>query len=137
MKVSWKFALPLCIGVIGGAAIVEGLHAQTKSPVLYIVEISDITNAEAFKAVSGRSNAAAGNRVTKLGGHYVARTDHITALDGTALLAAGGADADHRGHPRRGSHVRQVPRRRDRDRMPWPASKRARRWSTPPDRSPT
>jgi uncharacterized protein (DUF1330 family) len=62
---------------------VQGIHAQTKSSVLYIVEVSEVTNAEAFKAVSGRSDAAAGDRITKMGGRYVARTDRITAVDGT------------------------------------------------------
>jgi len=83
MKVNWKIALPLCVGLIGGAAIVQGLHAQTQSPVLYIVDISEVVNAEAFKAVSGRSNQVAGDRVKVLGGRYVARTDSITAIDGT------------------------------------------------------
>jgi hypothetical protein len=53
MKVNWKIALPLCVGLIGGAAIVQGLHAQTQSPVLYIVDISEVVNAE------GQSLAAA------------------------------------------------------------------------------
>jgi hypothetical protein len=41
------------------------------------------TKSRAFLAVSGRSNQAAGDRVKALGGRYVARTDSITAIDGT------------------------------------------------------
>lgn len=82
MRLNWKLAVALCVGLVGGAALAEGLRAESKS-VLYIVEIEDIANADAFRAVTGRSDASAGDRVTKMGGRYVARTDRITAVDGS------------------------------------------------------
>jgi uncharacterized protein (DUF1330 family) len=46
-------------------------------------DISEITDPAGFKAVGGRSQTAAADRVQKLGGRYVARTENITAVDGT------------------------------------------------------
>ena len=80
---SKKLALTLLAGVALGAAAVHGLHAQATPPVLYVVDISEVKGAAAFAAVAGRSNAAAGERLKRLGGRYVARTDKITAVDGT------------------------------------------------------
>jgi uncharacterized protein (DUF1330 family) len=49
-----------------------------------VVDISNVTDPEAWKAVGGRSNAAAAALLKDFGGHYISRTDNITALDGTA-----------------------------------------------------
>jgi len=83
MKINHKMALTLLGGIALGAAAVQGLHAQAKPPSLVVVDISDITDPEGFKAVGGRSNAAAQAVFKDLGGSYIARTPNITALDGT------------------------------------------------------
>jgi uncharacterized protein (DUF1330 family) len=82
MKTSYAIALAILAGV-GGAAAVQTLHAQGKPPVYVVTDISEITDPEGFKAVGGRSQTAAADRVQKLGGRYVARTENITAVDGT------------------------------------------------------
>jgi uncharacterized protein (DUF1330 family) len=81
---NWKVAIAMGAGLLGGAAFVQALHAQAKGPILYVVDISEINDAEAFKAVGARSNQSAGTRITNLGGKYVVRTDKITAIDGPA-----------------------------------------------------
>ena len=84
MPWNWKTAMTLALGLVGGAAIVEILHAQASPPTLVITEIAEINDAAGFAPVGGRSNAEATARIQKLGAKYVARTDKITALDGTA-----------------------------------------------------
>jgi uncharacterized protein (DUF1330 family) len=55
---------------------------QAKPPAIVVVDISDITDPEGFKAVTQRANANT-TKAVDLGGRYIARTDKITALDGT------------------------------------------------------
>jgi len=70
-------------GVAIGATAIQGLHAQAKPSSLVVVDISEITNPEGFKVVAQGSPERTAN-MQKFGGHYVARTQNITALDGTA-----------------------------------------------------
>ena len=84
MRSNWKFAMTLALGLAGGAAFVEFLHAQASPPTLVITEIAEVNDAAGFSAVGGRSNADAAARNQKLGAKYVARTQNITSLDGTA-----------------------------------------------------
>ena len=67
---------------VGGAAI-QGLHAQAKPPVYFVIEINKITDAEGFKAVTQIPTGGA-DVAKELGGHYIARTNKITAVDGGA-----------------------------------------------------
>ena len=83
MKTPHVIGLSMLAGAALGAVAIQGLHAQAKPPSLVVVDISDITDAEGFKAVGGRSNAAAMAVFKDLGGSYIARTPNITALDGT------------------------------------------------------
>jgi len=48
-----------------------------------IIEINKINDVEGFKAITQRPRGGA-DVAKELGGHYIARTDKITALDGTA-----------------------------------------------------
>ena len=83
MKTQYMIALGMLAGVGLGAAAVQGLHAQAKPPAYFVIEINKITDPEGFKVITQRP--AGGADVAKeLGGHYIARTDKITALDGTA-----------------------------------------------------
>lgn len=80
-------SIPLGLAMLAGAAIgataVNGLHAQAKAPGAYaVVDISEVTDPEAWKAVTQRPTS--GTAGVAQGGHYIARTDNITALDGTA-----------------------------------------------------
>ena len=65
------------------AVAVQGLHAQAKPPAYLVIEINKVTDAEGFKALTQRPRGGA-DAAKELGGHYIARTDKITALDGTA-----------------------------------------------------
>ena len=73
--------LAIVLGVAFGAAVVQGLHAQAAPPVYVVVEISDITHPEGFKAVLAKSGS---ETLAPFGGRYVIRTEKITPLDGTA-----------------------------------------------------
>lgn len=84
MKVNYKIALTLLAGIALGAAAIQGLHAQAKPPSYVVVDISEITDSEGYKAIGQRSNAAAAAVFKDLGGKYIARTDRIIALDGNA-----------------------------------------------------
>jgi uncharacterized protein (DUF1330 family) len=89
--------IAMLAGVAIGATVVNGLHAQGKAPGVYaVVEINDITDPEGFKVVTQRP--AASTATVMQGGHYIARTDKINALDGTppkryVLIAFDSAEA--------------------------------------------
>jgi uncharacterized protein (DUF1330 family) len=82
MKTNYKLALTLLAGAALGATAMQGLHAQAKPPAIVVVDIGDITDPEGFKAVTQRPTAS--TATVMQGGRYIARTDKITALDGTA-----------------------------------------------------
>ena len=81
MKVNRRLLLTLLVGSALGAAAIQALHAQVKPPVYVVVDISDITDPEGFKAIPPKSGP---ETLAPFGGRYVIRTEKITALDGTA-----------------------------------------------------
>ena len=78
--------LGIIAGTVIGAAVVSGLHAQTKPPVFLITEI-DVTNPEAYgKEFAPKAQAtikAAGARFLLIGGAAGAGAKPITAIAGT------------------------------------------------------
>jgi uncharacterized protein (DUF1330 family) len=72
--------LALLAGVAIGATAIQGLHAQAQPPAIVVVDISQVTDPEAWKAVTQRPTAS--TETVKQGGRYITRTDKITALDG-------------------------------------------------------
>jgi uncharacterized protein (DUF1330 family) len=79
MKQRIALGLTLLAGVAIGATAIQGLHAQATPPTYVVIDISDITDPEGFKALlpkAGPANAA-------FGGKFIMRTDKITAVDGT------------------------------------------------------
>src|SRR5580704_4793911 len=71
--------LAMLAGGAIGATAVSALQAQGKAPGAYaVVDISAITNADVFKNVV----AKAGPAMQDSGGHFIARTDKITNIDG-------------------------------------------------------
>jgi len=82
VKTQYAVTLSILAGIGLGAAAVQGLHAQAKPPAFMIIEINKINDVEGFKAITQRPRGGA-DVAKELGGHYVARTDKITALDGT------------------------------------------------------
>jgi uncharacterized protein (DUF1330 family) len=75
-------ALALLAGAAFGATAIQGLHAQAKPGAIVVVDISEITDPEGFKVVPASPQASPAG-LAALGGHYIARTDNITAFDGT------------------------------------------------------
>ena len=84
MKTRYTVALAMLAGIAIGATAIQGLHAQAKPPVYAVVDVSEITDPEGFKAIGQRSTAEAAAVFKALGGRYITRTDKITAIDGTA-----------------------------------------------------
>ena len=84
MKTQYTVALAMLAGVGVGGAAIQGLHAQAKPPALVVVDISEITDSEGFKAIAQRTDGAAMAVFKDLGGRFIARTQNITALDGIA-----------------------------------------------------
>jgi uncharacterized protein (DUF1330 family) len=84
MKTRHVIGFSMLAGVALGAIAVQGLNAQAKPPVYFVADISEATDAEGWKAITGRSTASAEALLKDFGGRYVSRTDNITALDGIA-----------------------------------------------------
>lgn len=83
MKANYKLALTLLTGAALGAAAIQGLHAQAKPPSYVVFDFSEITDPTGFKDVA-QSSPARTAAFKEFGGHYIVRTDKITALDGAA-----------------------------------------------------
>jgi uncharacterized protein (DUF1330 family) len=83
MKTSHVIGLSILAGVALGATAIQGLHAQAKPPVYGIVDFSEITDPAGYAALGGRTSAAAASEMKDFGGRFLARTENITALDGT------------------------------------------------------
>jgi uncharacterized protein (DUF1330 family) len=81
MKSNYKLATALVAGVAVGGAVIQGLHAQATPAAYVVVDISDITDPEGFKAIPPKSGQ---ETLAPFGGKYLIRTEKITALDGTA-----------------------------------------------------
>ena len=80
------FALPLAvaIGLGFGAVATRGLHALTTTPPVYVVvEIDEITDSNGFEALRHADDATA-IEVQFEDGRYFARTENVTAVDGSA-----------------------------------------------------
>ena len=75
-----KFGMVLIVGLVIGAAAVEGLHAQAKPPAYVVVDIRSITDPHGLQAVIMKT---APQVLSAAGGHYVIRTNEVTSLDGT------------------------------------------------------
>ena len=73
-----KMALTMLAVAGVSAAVIQGLHAQAKPPIYVVIAIQKITDAEAYKPLPVKGQAAA----EAAGGHYLIRTGNITSLDG-------------------------------------------------------
>ena len=79
MKQTITIALAMAAGAIFGAAAVNGLHAQGKPGAYAVVDISEINDLDTFKTLLPK----AGPAMNAFGGQFVARTEKITAVQGT------------------------------------------------------
>ena len=83
MKTQYAVALAAAVSFGLGAAAIQGLHAQAKPSAYLVIEINKITDAEGFKVITQRPTGGA-DVAKELGGHYIARTGKITAIEGNA-----------------------------------------------------
>ena len=84
MKIRYALPLAVAIGLGLGAIATRGLHARTTTPPVYVVvEIDEITDANGFEALRQTTDATA-VEVQSEDGRYFARTENVTAIDGSA-----------------------------------------------------
>jgi uncharacterized protein (DUF1330 family) len=86
VRIQYAVALVIAIGFGLGAIASRGLAAQDKRTVYVVIDVNEITDADGFKALvkMGPSSIV---EVKDEDGRYLARTENITALDGTASKA--------------------------------------------------
>jgi uncharacterized protein (DUF1330 family) len=84
VKIHYAVPLAVVIGLGFGAVAIRGLHARTTTPPVYVVvEIDEIIDANGFEALRQTADATA-VEVQSEDGRYFARTENVTALDGSA-----------------------------------------------------
>jgi uncharacterized protein (DUF1330 family) len=84
VKIQYALPLAVAIGLGFGAAAIRGLHARTITPPVYVVvEIDEINDASGFEAFRQTADATV-VEVQFEDGRYFARTENVTALDGSA-----------------------------------------------------
>lgn len=80
MNTQYTVALAMLAGFSLGALAINGLNAQGKPGAYTVIDISQITDPEAFKQLGPK----AGPSAAAAGGHFIARTDNVIALHGDA-----------------------------------------------------
>ncbi len=80
MKANHKLAIALAAGIAIGGGAIGALQAKTP-PAYVVVDISEISDPEGFKAILPISSPA---YMAKFPGKYIIRTQDITAVDGPA-----------------------------------------------------
>ena len=81
MKPSQKFAIALIAGVALSVFAGKGLSAQSLPPTYFIVDFSEITDPEGFKALAAKATPEI---LAGFGGKYVVRSQNVTAVEGVA-----------------------------------------------------
>jgi uncharacterized protein (DUF1330 family) len=72
------------VALVSAAGAIRGLHARTTTtPVYVVVEIDEITDANGFEALR-QAAAATDVEVQFEDSRYFARTENVTAVDGSA-----------------------------------------------------
>jgi uncharacterized protein (DUF1330 family) len=79
-----KYFLGLALIAFVSAVAVRGLYARTTTPPIYVVvEVDEVTDANGFEALRQTADTTA-VEVQSEDGRYFARTENVTALDGSA-----------------------------------------------------
>ena len=81
MKPSQKFAIALIAGAALSVFVGKGSRAQSLPPTYYIVDFSEITDPEGFKALAAKATPEI---LAGFGGKYVVRSQTVTAVEGVA-----------------------------------------------------
>jgi uncharacterized protein (DUF1330 family) len=83
VKIQYAIALAVAAGLGLGAVATRGLNAATVRPPVYVVvEIDEVTDANGFEAFR-KTTYAEIVEAQMHDGRYIARTENITALDGS------------------------------------------------------
>jgi len=84
VKIQYALPLAVTIGLGFGAVAIRCLQARTTTPPVYVVvEVDEITDAKGFEALRQTADATV-VEVQSEDGRYFARTENVTALDGSA-----------------------------------------------------
>jgi uncharacterized protein (DUF1330 family) len=84
VKIQYALAVAVATGLGFGPIAIRALHARTTTPPVYVVvEIDEITDANGFATFRKTADATV-VEVQSEDGRYFARTENITALDGSA-----------------------------------------------------
>jgi uncharacterized protein (DUF1330 family) len=79
-----RYFLRLALVVFVSVVAIRGLYARTTTPPIYVViEIDEITDANGFETLRRTADATAVEAQFE-DGRYFARTENVTALDGSA-----------------------------------------------------
>jgi uncharacterized protein (DUF1330 family) len=81
MKSSQKFAIALAAAVALSAFAGTGSSAQSLPPTYFVVDFSEITDPEGFKALAAKATPEI---LVGFGGKYMVRSQNITAVEGVA-----------------------------------------------------
>jgi uncharacterized protein (DUF1330 family) len=81
MKSSQKFAIALVATVAVSAFAGKGSSAQSLPPTYFMVDFSEITDPEGFKALAAKATPEI---LAGFGGKYMVRSQNITAVEGVA-----------------------------------------------------
>ena len=80
MPINTRMIFTLFGGIVIGAAVIQGLHAQAKPPAYLIIPILKINDGAAFK--SGVIDKVKDEDLIAAGGQYVVRSQKFTSVDG-------------------------------------------------------
>jgi uncharacterized protein (DUF1330 family) len=81
MKSSQKFAIALAAAIVLSAFVGKGSSAQSLPPTYFVVDFSEITDPEGFKALAAKATSEI---LAGFGGKYMVRSQNITAVEGVA-----------------------------------------------------
>ena len=81
MNSNHKFAIALATAVTLSVFAGKGSSAQSVPPTYFIVDFSEITDPEGFKALAAKATPEI---LAGFGGKYVVRSQNITAVEGVA-----------------------------------------------------
>jgi len=82
-----RYFFGLALVAFVSAVAIQGLHARTTTPPIYVVvEVDEITDANGFEALRQADDATAIEAEFE-DGRYFARTENVTAVDGSAPKA--------------------------------------------------
>ena len=81
MNSNQKFAIALAAAIVLSAFVGKGSSAQSLPPTYFVVDFSEITDPEGFKALAAKATPEI---LAGFGGKYMVRSQNITAVEGVA-----------------------------------------------------